>query len=127
MKLIALKYTGTKPYKDRTSLRNSWVTGDVKRVPEKDAKILLRFVEFKESDEVANDIEADVIAAITSTQKKDDDEHNEKEAMLLMVQNMDKETLEAYAEKYAVSLDKRRKVSDLQLEVSNLVEQFGVR
>jgi hypothetical protein len=128
MKLIALEYVGRKPYKDSTSLRNDWLTGDVKRVPEMDAQILLRsFVEFKKSDKVAADIEADVHAVIASNKKRDDDEERLKEGMLLTIMNMDKDSLEAYAELYAVKLDKRRKVGDLQMEVSNLVEQFGVR
>lgn len=127
MKLIALEYTGRKPYKDSTSLRNEWVTGDVKRVPEKDAQILLRFVEFKKSDKAAIDKEADIHAVIASNKKRDEDEDHLKEGMLLTIMNMDKDALEAYAEHYAVKLDKRRKVGDLQMEVSNLVEQFGVR
>ena len=127
MKLIALEYTGRKPYKDSTSLRNDWLPGDVKRVPEKDAQNLLRFVEFKKSDKVAIDVEADVHAAIASNKKRDDEEADLKEGMLLTIMNMDKDSLEAYAEHYAVKLDKRRKVGDLQMEVSNLVEQFGVR
>jgi len=127
MKLIALEYIGRKPYKDSTSLRNDWLTGDVKRVPEMDAHILLRFVEFKKSDKVAADIEADVHAVIASNKKRADDEERLKEGMLLTIMNMDKDSLETYAENYSVKLDKRRKVGDLQMEVSNLVEQFGVR
>ena len=50
MKLIAVKYEGRKDYRDRTALRTEWKTGDVKRVPEREARQLLKFAEFKRAD-----------------------------------------------------------------------------
>ena len=81
MKLIDVKYDGKKPYRDRTPLRNEWEPGDVKRVPERDAKILLRFAEFHRAEEAEatdrpEDVEAtdrheDVEAAIAAQAQRD--------------------------------------------------------
>lgn len=128
MKLIVVKYEGKKPYRDRTPLRNEWEPGDVKRVPERDAKILLRFAEFNRAEEAdATDRTEDVEAAIAAQAQRENDERNETEAMLMLVDTMDKDALEAYALKYETNLDKRRSLDKLRSEVVSLIEQFGAR
>ena len=128
MKLIVVKYEGKKPYRDRTPLRNEWEPGDVKRVPERDAKILLRFAEFNRAEEAdATDRTEDVEAAIAAQAQRENDERNETEAMLMLVDTMDKDALEAYALKYEINLDKRRRLDKLRGEVVSLIEQFGAR
>ena len=128
MKLIIVKYEGKKPYRDRTPLRNEWEPGDVKRVPERDAKILLRFAEFHRAEEAeATDRPEDVEAAIAAQTQRENDERNETEAMLMLVDTMDKDALEAYALKYEINLDKRRGLDKLRGEVVSLIEQFGAR
>ncbi len=128
MKLIVVKYEGKKPYRDRTPLRNEWEPGDVKRVPERDAKILLRFAEFHRAEEAeATDRPEDVEAAIAAQAQRENDERNETEAMLMLVDTMDKDALEAYALKYEINLDKRRGLDKLRGEVVSLIEQFGAR
>lgn len=128
MKLIVVKYEGKKPYRDRTPLRNEWEPGDVKRVPERDAKILLRFAEFHRAEEAeATDRPEDVEAAIAAQAQRENDERNETEAMLMLVDTMDKAALEAYALKYEINLDKRRGLDKLRGEVVSLIEQFGAR
>ena len=128
MQLIAVKYEGKKPYRDRTPLRNEWEPGDVKRVPERDAKILLRFAEFHRAEEAeATDRPEDVESAIAAQAQRENDERNETEAMLMLVDTMDKDALEAYALKYEINLDKRRGLDKLRGEVVSLIEQFGAR
>ena len=128
MKLIVVKYEGKKPYRDRTLLRNEWEPGDIKRVPERDAKILLRFAEFHRAEEAeATDRPEDVEAAIAAQTQRENDERNETEAMLMLVDTMDKDALEAYALKYEINLDKRRGLDKLRGEVVSLIEQFGAR
>ena len=128
MKLIIVKYEGKKPYRDRTPLRNEWEPGDLKRVPERDAKILLRFAEFHRAEEAeATDRPEDVEAAIAAQAQRENDERNETEAMLMLVDTMDKDALEAYALKYEINLDKRRGLDKLRGEVVSLIEQFGAR
>lgn len=128
MKLIVVKYEGKKPYRDRTPLRNEWEPGDIKRVPERDAKILLRFAEFHRAEEAeATDRPEDVEAAIAAQAQRENDERNETEAMLMLVDTMDKDALEAYALKYEINLDKRRGLDKLRGEVVSLIEQFGAR
>ena len=128
MKLIVVKYEGKKPYRDRTPLRNEWEPGDLKRVPERDAKILLRFAEFHRAEEAeATDRPEDVEAAIAAQTQRENDERNETEAMLMLVDTMDKDALEAYALKYEINLDKRRGLDKLRGEVVSLIEQFGAR
>ena len=128
MKLIVVKYEGKKPYRDRTPLRNEWEPGDVKRVPERDAKILLRFAEFHRAEEAeATDRPEDVEATIAAQAQRENDERNETEAMLMLVDTMDKDALEAYALKYETNHDKRRGLDKLRGEVVSLIEQFGAR
>ena len=128
MQLIAVKYEGKKPYRDRTPLRNEWEPGDAKRVPERDAKTLLRFAEFTRADEAdLTEQPGDAEAVIAAQQQREHDERNETEAMLMLVDTMDKGALEAYALKYEVNLDKRRGLDTLRGEVVSLIEQFGAR
>lgn len=128
MKLIAVKYSGQKPYRDRTALRNVWAPGDVKRVPEREAKVLLRFAEFDRADESeATDQPGDAEAIVSATAQIEQDERNATESMLLLVESMDKDALEAYALKYETSLDKRYGLDKLRAEVVSLIEQFGAR
>ena len=122
MQLIAVKYEGKKPYRDRTPLRNAWEPGDAKRVPERD------FAEFTRADEAGlTEQPGDAEAVIAAQQQREHDERNETEAMLMLVDTMDKDALEAYALKYEISLDKRRGLDKLRGEVVSLIEQFGAR
>ena len=128
MQLIAVKYQGRKRYRDRTPLRNEWEPGDAKRVPERDAKTLLRFAEFARADDAdLTEQPGDAEAAIAAQAQRENDERNETEAMLMLVDTMDKDALEAYALKYEVNLDKRRGLDKLRGEVVSLIEQFGAR
>ena len=128
MQLIAVKYEGKKPYRDRTPLRNEWEPGDAKRVPERDARTLLRFAEFSRADEAElTEQPGDAEAVIAAQAQREQDERNETEAMLMLVDTMDKGALEAYALKYEVHLDKRRGLDTLRGEVVSLIEQFGAR
>ena len=128
MQLITVKYEGKKPYRDRTPLRNEWEPGDAKRVPERDAKTLLRFAEFSRADAAdLTEQPGDAEAVIAAQQQRERDERNETEAMLMLVDTMDKGALEAYALKYEVHLDKRRGLDKLRGEVVSLIEQFGAR
>lgn len=128
MKLIPVKYSGRKFYRDRTLLRNEWNPGDVKRVPEREAKNLLRFAEFKRADEAeATDLPGDVEAVVAAQAQREKDERDETEGMLMLIDSMDKDALEAYALKYEVNLDKRRSLDKLRSEVVSLIEQFGAR
>lgn len=128
MNFVTIEYSGKKQYTDRTALRNEWKPGDSKLVPEQDARALLRFVEFrlgkKAADTQADDEVKIKQKAREATEKATARAHEE---ILLTVESMDKDALEAYAAKYEVSLDKRRGVATLRQEVANLVEQFGAR
>lgn len=128
MKLTVVKYEGQKLYRDRTALRNEWNPGDVKRVPEREAKILLRFAEFKRGDESeATDQGGDVEAVVAAHAQREQDKRNETEGMLMFIDTMDKDALEAYAMKYETNLDKRKSVKVLREQVTSLIEQFGAR
>lgn len=128
MQLITVKYEGKKPYRDRTPLRNEWEPGDAKRVPERDARTLLRFAEFARADNAdITERPGDAEAVIAAQQQREHDERNETEAMLMLIDSMDKDALEAYALKYEINLDKRRGLDKLRGEVVSLIEQFGAR
>ena len=128
MQLIAVKYQGRKGSRDRTPLRNEWEPGDAKRVPERDAKTLLRFAEFSRADAAdLTEQPGDAEAAIAAQAQREQDERNETESMLMLIDSMDKDALEAYALKYEVNLDKRRGLDKLRGEVVSLIEQFGAR
>lgn len=130
MEFVRIKYTGWKNYTDRTPLKTAWAPGDTKPIPAQYAKPLLRFAEFNVSEETATAPEQEQAmteAATLAVEQEKDDEHQQMEHMLLHVESMDKDTLEAYAEKYDTKLDKRLGVAKLRAEVANLIEQFGVR
>lgn len=141
MNLVKVKFTGSRAYRDRTPLANCWNPGDVKPVPEDDARTLCRFVEFErladappQEDERNETEETDITeeeahALVTqkAVEQQQEDEHNETEGMLLTVESWDKDQLEAYARQYEVEIDKRKSVTKLRQEVSGLIEQFGVR
>ena len=55
----------------------------------------------------AGDAEA-AIAAIAAQQQRERDERTETESMLMLIDSMDKDALEAYAPGHEVNLDKRR-------------------
>ena len=131
MELVAITYSGAKPYTDKTPLRSTWQPGDTKRVPVRSAKLLLRFAEFSEAqrrdEDESREQDDDVSIAAVEAQRRDEDESREREGMLLMIESMDKDSLEAYARKYEVELDKRRSLATLRSDVTLLIEQFGVR
>lgn len=129
MNLVRLTYTGTKSYRDKTKLRNTWEPGQARLVPDEIAKLLLRFAEFTKDDGEAAPTDTETAEALTQVQvvqETEKQQHNEREAMLLAVEAWDKDQLEAYAKKYNTTLDKRRSVNTLRQEVGNLIEQFGV-
>lgn len=127
MNLTRITYNGHKPYRDR-EVRYEWTPGDAKLVPEKAARRLLRFPVFALAAAPATDAEqAQATVAVELSKQQERDEHNEKEGMLMTVETMDKNALEAYAAKYETNLDKRKSEAALRAQVANLIEQFGVR
>lgn len=141
MKLVHITYTGAKPYTDRTTLRNHWLPGDTKPVPERDVRTLLRFAEFraakegeapkraakaKEQPELTVDEQA-AIAALKAKEQEEESERNLQQGVLNTIDSMTKEALMEYAAKYEVKLDRAKKVADLRAEVVTLVEQYGAR
>ena len=128
MSFIPIKYEGRKPYADRTPLRTRWMPGDVKRVMERDAKLLLRFAEFQPADaSEVTDQPGEAESLVAAQAQVEQQEKVAVESMLMLVDTMDKEALEAYAMKYEVNLDKRRALDKLRAEVVSLIEQFGAR
>lgn len=132
--IVAITYRGRKIYRDRTSIRSTWQPGETKRVPTRDAEVLLRFIEFAvaapddETEALPESNEDDDVATLVASQaQREDAVRQELEGTLNLVETMDKDALEAYAAKYEVCLDKRRAVAALRTEVANLIEQFGVR
>lgn len=134
--LAYVKYSGRKPYQDKTPLRNVWSAGDVKPVPVRDAEALLKFVEFELVEKPAStaaagntvsDDEAEVALAQKAQATKELDEQAATNAILMTIDTMDKDALEAYARKYEVEIDKRRGVAKICDEVKGLVEQYGAR
>lgn len=120
---LTLKYTGKTAYRDRTLLRTIWQPGDIKSIPTQEARRLLKFREFEVAEDAKPDAESQVAQYAAKVQEQD----SEKETMLLTVEGWDKSQLEAYARQYSVELDKRKSLANLRLEVSTLIEQFGVR
>ncbi len=128
MNFVRIKYAGWKVYKDRTTLRNVWTPGDEKLVPEHDAKALLKFPEFKRSESEAKAAEVEVAqTAQIAVEAAAKQEELTREAMLDMIETMDKDALATYAAKYDTVLDKRKKAPALRLEIGNLIDQFGIR
>ena len=127
MNMTRITYHGTKPYRDR-EVRYEWAPGDAKLVPEKAARRLLRFPVFALATESATDAEQEqAIVAMELAKQQERDEHHEKEGLLMTIEAMDKNALEAYAAKYETNLDKRKSETVLRAQVANLIEQFGVR
>ena len=141
MNLIRIAYNGRKVYRDKLT-SNTWEPGDTNLVTADQASKLLRYAEFSNGDhqeaerakepakrgkkELDQEVEAAMIKHQEAERAKEQ-EHQQKEAVLLTVESMDKGALDAYARKYEVELDKRRSVDTLRAEVTNLIEQFGAR
>lgn len=127
MNLTRITYNGAKHYRDR-EVRYQWAPGDTKLVPERAASRLLRFPVFALADGKATAAEQEqAIVTVELAEQKARDEHYEKEGMLMTVETMDKNALEAYAAKYETNLDKRKSEATLRAQVANLIEQFGAR
>ena len=52
---------------------------------------------------------------------------DQREAMLITVQGMNKTALTEYAKKYDHAFDSKAKVDDMRITVNGLIHQFGVR
>ncbi len=52
---------------------------------------------------------------------------DQREAMLITVQGMNKTALTEYAQKYDHAFDAKTKVDDMRITVNGLIHQFGVR
>lgn len=133
MDLTRIEYIGRKTYRDKAS-RITWEPGDIKPVTVDAARRLKRFAEFRNaapSDAVegVDSAAAEQEAAMIQHEVDRDNarEIDQTEGMLMIIETMDKDALESYASKYEVSLDKRKKVSDLRAHVAGLIEQFGAR
>ena len=127
MNLTRITYNGAKPYRDR-EVRYQWAPGQSHLVPDRAARRLLRFPVFALAQGEATAAEQEqAVVAVELAAQKERDEHNEKEGMLMTVETMDKNALEAYAAKYETNLDKRKSEATLRAQVANLIEQFGVR
>lgn len=55
------------------------------------------------------------------------DVDDQREAMLITVQGMNKAALTEYAQKYDHAFDSKAKVDDMRITVNGLIHQFGVR
>ena len=55
------------------------------------------------------------------------DVDDQREAMLITVQGMNKAALSEYAQKFDHSFDSKAKVDDMRITVNGLIHQFGVR
>ena len=127
MNLTRITYSGTKSYRDR-EVRYQWAPGQSHLVPDRAARRLLRFPVFALAQgEATADEREQAIVTVELAEQKARDEHNEKEGMLMTIETMDKNALEAYAAKYETNLDKRKSEATLRAQVANLIEQFGVR
>ncbi|MDN5503428.1 MAG: hypothetical protein L0H10_06355 [Comamonas sp.] len=68
--------------------------------------------------------------AVLEQQALDDkakDVDDQREAMLITVQGMNKAALTEYAKKYDHAFDAKAKVDDMRITVNGLIHQFGVR
>lgn len=133
MDLIKIEYTGRKTYRDKAS-RITWEPGDIKPVTTDAARRLKRFAEFRvaPTQDAAETSQYAIAEQEAEMIQREVDRENAKEieqteGMLMIVETMDKDALEAYASKYEVSIDKRKKVADLRTQVAGLIEQFGAR
>lgn len=155
MNFVRITYIGRKLYRDRAT-GHIWQPNEEKLVSEAIAKPLLKFVEFKRTATLATQEPTEQSAASTTTtantttepanepakelseedvarleQKVLDDKaqdvDNEREAMLITVQGMNKTALAEYAKKYDHAFDSKAKVDDMRIAVNGLIHQFGVR
>ena len=151
MNFVRITYIGKKLYRDRAT-GHIWTPDEEKLVSEAIAKPLLKFVEFKRTAELAKpdptEEGAEQGATTTATttdkpaelteqeiaaleQKALDDKAKEvddqREAMLITVQGMNKTALTEYAKKYDHAFDSKAKVDDMRIAVNGLIHQFGVR
>jgi hypothetical protein len=136
MKFVKIRYEGASPYQDRTALKNVWEPGDEKLVAEADARKLLGYLEFSRAEDSAQKkakaqtgqqaadaeleqaLQAQALAEAAAAK-----EQKLTESTLLEIEQMDKDTLEAYARaNYAVDLDKRRSLDTLRNQVTALVQ-----
>lgn len=125
--MIAITFTGARAFLDRTALRFLWQPGDTKLVTPKAAQTLLRYAEFSraESEPDAGSREA-LLLRQAEVDAEIDAEDSVTDGVLLSVAGWDRDQLNAYAKRYSTKLDNRKTVENLRLEVSGLVEQFGV-
>lgn len=151
MNFVRITYIGKKLYRDRAT-GHVWQPGEEKLVSEAIAKPLLKFVEFKRTAELAKPepteegAEQGATTTATTTEKpaelteqeiaaleqqalddKAKDVDDQREAMLITVQGMNKTALTEYAKKYDHAFDSKAKVDDMRIAVNGLIHQFGVR
>ncbi len=131
MDLVRITYAGRKTYRDKPA-KTSWNPGDTKPVTIDTARRLKKFAEFQMADDQGSSTAIDgeesaVMAQQNEIDQSDKQERDQVEGVLMTIESMDKGALEAYASKYEVNIDKRKKVEDLRSQVSGLVEQFGAR
>lgn len=152
MNFVRITYIGKKLYRDRAT-GHVWTPDEEKLVSEAIAKPLLKFVEFKRTADLPKAEPAEqgtqgteqgaATAATTPTpemteqqvaaleQQVLDDKAKEvddqREAMLITVQGMNKVALAEYAKKYDHAFDSKAKVDDMRITVNGLIHQFGVR
>ena len=154
MNFVRITYTGRKLYRDRAT-GHIWQPNEERLVSEAIAKPLIKFVEFKrtaslkpaETDQQVQGQEQGAVQTSEQTnmqnqelseqeiaaleQKVLDDKakevDDEREAMLITVQGMNKTALGEYAKKYDHSFDSKAKVDDMRIAVNSLIHQFGVR
>lgn len=133
MDMTRIEYTGRKTFRDKAS-RITWEPGDIKPVTVDTARRMKRFAEFRAAAESENsdisqvaNTESDAVSLQHEVDLDKKREIDQTEGMLMIIESMDKDALEAYASKYDVAIDKRKKVADLRANVANLIEQFGAR
>lgn len=151
MNFVRITYIGKKLYRDRAT-GHIWTPDEEKLVSEAIAKPLLKFVEFKRTAELAKPESAEegaeqgATTTATTTDKPAelteqeiaalgqqalDDKakavDDQREAMLITVQGMNKTALTEYAKKYDHAFDSKAKVDDMRIAVNGLIHQFGVR
>lgn len=148
MNFFKMTYSGAKPYRDKV-MGLTWLPGDTNVVTAEAAKYLRRFAEFAltgnaspagkaaSKGDSARDVQAvqhvqgeetqKAMLAAQQAARAAEQEEDVRREMLMTVDSMDKNALEAYASKYEVNLDKRRSVQDLRAQVATLIDQYGVR
>lgn len=140
MKFEKICYVGKAPYTDRTPMRNSWEPGEEKLVSERDAKALLRYLEFQrvapaevqpaasggdagKAPDAAAAALAQAQQALTEQQLREKATETQVEATLLEVSHMTKGALADFAKAhYGVVLDMKNKADELRNQVTALVQ-----